>query len=160
VRNRSEIIADPDRRNRAQKAYVERNREKVTASTRRSTIKKRVEIIAIYGGKCVCCGEDRYEFLQFDHKDGGGRQHREEVGSGYKFLLWIQRNNYPKSIQVLCSNCNFARGHYEMCPHERERLNRHGDDFQTRQKGDKERQQNAEIGAVLSFQSDSPTRVM
>ena len=28
-----------------------------------------------------------------------------------------RKNNYPEGFQVLCSNCNFAKGKYGSCPH-------------------------------------------
>lgn len=34
--------------------------------------KTRKQALDHYGGKCECCGETRYEFLQLDHIDGNG----------------------------------------------------------------------------------------
>lgn len=68
--------------------------------------------------KCACCGETTYQFLSIDHIEGGGNEHRRAVG---KLYLWLRRNNFPEGFQVLCYNCNFAKGHYGSCPHEESR---------------------------------------
>ena len=81
-------------------------------------LKIRKQVIEHYGGKCACCGETTLEFLGIDHKRGGGNKHRKALNLyGYNFYLWIIRNNYPKSLQVLCHNCNLAKGFYGVCPH-------------------------------------------
>jgi hypothetical protein len=108
--------------NKASEKHRLANREKVNKASVRCHRERREEIISIYGGKCVCCGESHFEFLQLDHVDGGGAKHRREVGQGYKFLNWLQKMNYPDSIQILCANCNAAKGFYGMCPHKRERI--------------------------------------
>ena len=85
---------------------------------RRYARKIREEVLAHYGGKCACCGEDRYEFMSIDHVKGGGLKHRRELKlSGAKMIFWLKRNNYPEGFQVLCHNCNMALGHYGFCPH-------------------------------------------
>lgn len=160
VRNKAEIVANPMAHLRASAKYRMRNREQTNAATRRSQMKKRLEVLEIYGGECRCCGERRFEFLQFDHIEGNGRRHREAVGSGYKFLLWLQRNSYPKSIQILCSNCNFAKGHYGICPHERERMERNGTQIQTRSESVQKGQSDITTGALPEQIASTSTRVM
>lgn len=79
---------------------------------------KRQKIIQHYGGRCACCGETEFVFLQLDHINGGGNEHRRQIGTGGGVLLqWIINNNYPEGFRVLCANCNsaWARG---WCPHE------------------------------------------
>jgi hypothetical protein len=78
--------------------------------------RQREMVIKNYGNKCVCCGEKNYYFLSIDHINGGGNKHRKEIGGN--FYGWLIRNKFPKGFQVLCYNCNFAKGHYEKCPHE------------------------------------------
>jgi hypothetical protein len=78
---------------------------------------------AAYGGYvCLCCGETQHAFLSLDHVNGDGRQHRKEVGgcgSGSRLYLWLKRHGYPAGMfQVLCMNCNFAKGHFGVCPHQ------------------------------------------
>lgn len=79
----------------------------------------RVETLDHYGRVCVCCGETREEFLSVDHVNGGGRQHVKEVGILYR---WLKKHHWPTAgFRVLCMNCNFSRGRYGYCPHDRER---------------------------------------
>jgi len=65
---------------------------------------------------CKCCGEKTYEFLSLDHIKGGGNQHRKKLGSKYIFSQLIS-DGLPKGYQVLCHNCNLAKGFYGICPH-------------------------------------------
>lgn len=79
-------------------------------------------VFSYYGGYvCVCCGENHKEFLQLDHIAGGGREHRETIGVGTKFWLWLINNDFPDGFRVLCANCNWGRRNGGICPHERER---------------------------------------
>jgi hypothetical protein len=71
---------------------------------------------------CQCCGEAHLEFLSLDHVNNDGNTHRREIGAGGTALYrWAKKNSYPPSLQVLCSNCNWAKARYGECPHERER---------------------------------------
>lgn len=82
---------------------------------------RRRKVIEHYGGRCECCGVEQYEFLVLDHVNGGGSQHRKGTGMrGAGMIGWIIRNGYPDDFQVLCWNCNQARGYYGRCPHEAE----------------------------------------
>lgn len=70
---------------------------------------------------CNCCGEKELKFLSIDHINGGGNQHRKKLGykdgKGGNIYHWLNRNNFPEGFQVLCHNCNMAKGFYGMCPH-------------------------------------------
>ena len=83
-----------------------------------------------YGGAvCKCCGETGLDFLSIDHVNGDGAAHREEIAghrrstsktfAGHQMYRWLRLHNYPPGFQVLCMNCNFAKGHFGQCPHER-----------------------------------------
>ncbi len=78
----------------------------------------RMEVILSYGSECACCGEARYEFLTIDHVNGGGTQQRRELGnSSMAIARWLKKNNYPEGYQILCFNCNCAKGASGYCPH-------------------------------------------
>ena len=78
----------------------------------------RLEVLAHYGGKCACCGENKIEFLALDHINGGGAQHRKELGLwGLPYYRWVRDNQYPDIHRVLCHNCNSSMGSYGYCPH-------------------------------------------
>ena len=73
----------------------------------------KLEMIDAYGGKCRICGESNWEFLCIDHINGGGKQHRKELGlyRGYAFYKWLKKQGYPvQDYQLLCFNCNGAKG--------------------------------------------------
>lgn len=78
--------------------------------------KIRLEVLEHYGGLCVCCGETQIEFLSLDHKDNNGNAHRREVGRR-NIAEWARQHAYPDFLQVLCHNCNLAKGFYGNCPH-------------------------------------------
>jgi hypothetical protein len=79
---------------------------------------RRLRVIEEYGGACACCGEDTFLFLAIDHKNGGGEKHRAKVGQGSHMVDWVIKNNFPDDFQILCHNCNQARGYYGTCPHQ------------------------------------------
>ncbi len=93
------LLSDVERKNRLQ------------ALTRRCTV------IDNYGGACVCCGESRYIFLTIDHIN------YHDGLSDWQLYRHLIKNNFPTdNYQLLCYNCNCARGHYGsdgICPHKK-----------------------------------------
>jgi hypothetical protein len=69
---------------------------------------------------CNCCGQKNHiDFLALDHIAGKRQMDSEteltKIGYSSKMIgrelnTWIIKNNFPKGFQVLCSNCNFAKG--------------------------------------------------
>jgi len=81
----------------------------------------REQVVKGYGHRCKCCGEDRYEFLQIDHVNGDGwvkRQAGEDLTT-QQICRKIIRLNFPPDYQILCASCNWSRGVYGYCPHQR-----------------------------------------
>lgn len=81
---------------------------------------KRLKALEAYGNKCNCCGEPNLDFLTFDHVNNDGYKRRPRNGyNGTNIYYWLADNNYPKSIQVLCYNCNCGRARRKdkICPH-------------------------------------------
>lgn len=98
-----------DKHKKYRERYNENSRE------RRGLAKKFV--IAYYSdGKncCNCCGQNIYEFLSVDHVNGGGYKHR--LGVSGDFYWWLVRQLFPDGFQILCFNCNCARGFSGRCP--------------------------------------------
>ena len=97
------------------------NREKQIIRGREKRWKRKLKVIEEYGGKCVCCGETEVKFLSIDHINGGGSEERKNGlhgRNGSEFYIWLIKNNYPKdNYQILCFNCNCAKGFYGKCPH-------------------------------------------
>ena len=80
---------------------------------------------------CNCCGENSHvDFLTIDHIAGKNQMDSEPklIKLGYSSKLkgkglinWIIENNYPKGFQILCHNCNVAKGligNGNICTHE------------------------------------------
>lgn len=59
--------------------------------------------------QCARCGIADLDVLCIDHINGGGKQHRKEVGHGILFYRWLVKNDYPLGYQVLCFNCNMKK---------------------------------------------------
>lgn len=101
------------------KRWPERRKKQFHLAALRRNVKLKEQIIAAYGGKCECCGENKREFLTIDHIGGWGRKHRREIGnSGTAIKLWLVRNKFPEGFRILCWNCNCSRGQVGYCPHE------------------------------------------
>ena len=85
----------------------------------------KMQCLIAYGGsppKCACCGEKEPQFLSLDHKKGDGAKHRKEIGGSTALYCWLIRKKFPKKVmlQVLCYNCNCAKGFFGTCPHKNE----------------------------------------
>jgi hypothetical protein len=79
----------------------------------------RRKVIMGYGGRCNCCGEDEYLFLELDHVNNDGAKERGKNRSTTSmFLLRIIKDGFPDCYQVLCSNCNQGKVlNHGVCPH-------------------------------------------
>lgn len=105
---------DCNGRNRDCKVCV-RAKTQVEAVAYRSRIKARV--MAAYGNACACCGEAEPDFLSIDHIAGRkAHGHSREI-KGDRLYREIVREDFPDTYQVLCHNCNFAKGMRGECPH-------------------------------------------
>jgi hypothetical protein len=98
--------------------HNDRHGKKYYALHRQRILTIRKEVIEHYGGQCACCGETRYEFLALDHKDGLGAEHRTNTGlsGGSRTVVWAKNNGFPDIFQILCHNCNTAKGRKPFCP--------------------------------------------
>ena len=89
------------------------------AKARTKYVVARMAAIHYYGDKCACCGEENEVFLQFDHINNDGAEHRrlDKVASN-NMGVWLRRHGYPDWIRLLCANCNVARKTHGICPHD------------------------------------------
>ena len=127
---------DSDPKNRLRKKKYAHSPNRLA---RRKTVRdeRRLEVLQYYSKRlsksnipcCRCCGEKSHvDFLAIDHIAGRKEMDSEPelVKLGYSsskivdsLQYWIKKNNFPKGFQVLCHNCNIAKGHYGECPHEK-----------------------------------------
>ncbi len=81
----------------------------------------KINVVAHYSKNknvCSCCGESEIDFLTIDHINNDGAEHRRLI-KRRNIYSWLITNNYPDNFQILCMNCNFAKGHRQdkTCPH-------------------------------------------
>src|ERR1035437_1636836 len=99
------------------KEYRQRNHNTYTERDKQRSKDLRLKALHRYGGtipKCKCCGEATQEFLAFDHIDG---KQREKHHKGVSWYRMLSTEPIDPNIQVLCHNCNLAKGFYGQCPH-------------------------------------------
>ena len=102
--------------------YYQENKEKIKKDAQNLKLK----VFNYYCNneiKCNCCGEKHIEFLTIDHIDCGKLIHGKNKkpnnhNSGTPFYRWLVSNNFPDGYQVLCYNCNCAKGFFGWCPHD------------------------------------------
>jgi hypothetical protein len=81
----------------------------------------RYEALAHYSGgalRCACCGECGLKFLALDHINGEGPRMPGDRPGGNAFYDWLKREGFPPGLQVLCHNCNCAKGRIRECLHQ------------------------------------------
>lgn len=103
--------------------YQVQNRERIAASQKARDVAFKAQAVRAYGGKCACCGETEIAFLTFDHVNDDGAEHRKS-GKMYRrhMARWAALNGYPKTLQLLCANCNMAKQFTPSgCPHQANR---------------------------------------
>ena len=112
--------ADKEKLKIKQKEYRIKNRDKL----KEKSILFRKEFLTIYSDNkepyCKCCNEKEIKFLSLDHIYGGGTKERKLIAckGGNSFYWYLKKLGYPEDYQVLCHNCNMAKGLYGKCPHE------------------------------------------
>ena len=100
-----------------------RLREKRNEDLKKKSRKYRQEFLDAYGRVCTCCGETNEEFLTAEHlPNRWGRElkamHEKGKATGTYVYRLLKKLNWPKrGITVLCINCNYSRGMYGYCPH-------------------------------------------
>jgi len=101
--------------------YRALNRDKHRKDSQERHLRIKLETLQAYGGPiCKCCGETMLETLSIDHIHNGKGNPAKRNGDRSNFYCWLRRNNYPQGdYQVLCLQCNFLKGIYGSCPHQK-----------------------------------------
>lgn len=119
------ISENPDKKEKRYEAVREFQKEwikkpEVDTKRREWRWKLKTDCITAYSNgtnTCKCCGENELKFLTLDHIEGGGNKDRKIRGSGLGFYSLLRKTGYPSGLQVLCFNCNCAKGFFGTCPH-------------------------------------------
>ena len=103
--------------------WAKENKEKRRVIGRTWRWRIRMEMIEAYGGACTCCGEIQPEFLSIDHiRNDGYTKRLKGEPSGAALYKVLRDKGWPRDeYQLLCMNCNFAKGHFGECPHKKPR---------------------------------------
>lgn len=123
---------NPEKYRKATLDYYRRNKDKIRAQhriylqTHKDELKEKFlalkrEVISHYSKgspKCVCCSECEPVFLTIDHIRGRKAEGHGKGFSGHRLRLWLKKNMYPPGYQVMCLNCNAAKGDKSRCPHQ------------------------------------------
>jgi len=142
-RDRPEVKAKAKERNQKPenkaKKKEQSQRPEVKAKRKGIRYEKRLKILQYYSNSlsnsdipcCRCCGLNSHvDFLAIDHIAGRKEMDSEPklIKLGYSSKLlgqvlqkFIIENNFPDGFQILCQNCNFAKGminNNNICPHE------------------------------------------
>jgi len=97
----------------------EYNTEHKKAAEKLRHYMSRKKVLDAYGNKCICCGETEIKFLSIDHIDGRKKLNPiEKKLKGANLYRWLIAHKFPKGFQILCYNCNCAKGFYGVCPHQ------------------------------------------
>jgi hypothetical protein len=78
-------------------------------------------VLAAYGGKCYCCGEDNAMFLTIDHiNNDGGEQRRINQHFRNIFVALTTKPVDLNTYRVACFSCNCGRqvNNGTVCPHQ------------------------------------------
>lgn len=100
------------------------NRERIRERNKTLNRQRKMIVLSHYGGtppSCACCGERGVDFLTLDHVHGRGKAHRRELGrTGNALYQYLVSHDFPTDVefQVLCFNCNCAKGFVGKCPHQ------------------------------------------
>jgi hypothetical protein len=133
------VVQTDEERKAKRKEYNSRPEVKAKKSTHeyKAYLKKyqkkddgqRLKILQVYSKRlsnsdipcCNCCGlNDHLDFLALDHIIGKKQMDSipELVAIGYssqmgtkELFSWIIDNDFPDGFQILCHNCNFAKGY-------------------------------------------------
>lgn len=113
--------ADPEKYRARVKAWATANPERLRAYRHERRDRLRAICLNHYSGgtlACSCCGERTNEFLTMDHVNGRKAHGHAKTFGGVHLHMWLINNGFPPGFDVLCMNCNLAKGIYGQCPHQ------------------------------------------
>lgn len=97
-------------------AYYLAHKEQIDAYSEELRWKRKCQAVDILGGICIGCGNSDARVLQFDHINGNGNKHRQEIGlsGGSASSRWVLNNpeEAKSTLQLLCANCHALKTGY------------------------------------------------
>jgi len=108
--------ANRERERRKAAAYHQANKARLNGqiTARRRTM--RGQIMERLGGACRCCGETTPVFLTIDHVQNDGAKVR-KMRRHLVYKIILDEGCPADRYQILCWNCNAAKGMLGRCPH-------------------------------------------
>lgn len=105
---------------------IENKKDKKRRTNRETARRNRIKVLQHYSSQipfCACCNENEIKFLCLDHINNDGYRHRKngKRAAGTELYRLVMKNKFPLDFQVLCHNCNSAKGYYGECPHKASR---------------------------------------
>ena len=105
-----------------EKEKVKPHTVKYRKSTKKSRYDLKLEVFSTLSNgkpKCTCCGYKKIDGLSVDHIHGRKNTKHLEGLSSDALYRYVKKEGYPSEYQVLCLNCNAAKGHHKICPHQK-----------------------------------------
>ena len=85
----------------------------------RDSANLKLRMLAALGWKCACCGEDHPQLLTLDHVNNDGAALKKAGETARGSHIRANEEGWPREkYQLLCWNCNAAKGRYGICPHQ------------------------------------------
>jgi 5-methylcytosine-specific restriction endonuclease McrA len=112
-----DILPESDRGIKQTHLTKEEYKKRELVLRRIQVIKKRLEMIQAYGGKCISCNETHPLFLTLDHINNNGSC--EPTSAGTDFYQHLKSFGYPGNgtqLQLLCHNCNAKKEYSDIRP--------------------------------------------
>lgn len=85
-----------------------------------NNLKTKLEVFKIFNSKCNCCGESNFSKLTIDHIKGRDINSQDYNKTGIQLYYWLLNQSISfvkENYQLLCFNCNCAKGYHGFCPH-------------------------------------------
>jgi hypothetical protein len=89
-------------KNEYSRVYYKRTKHVRDAYCRAWRNQARKDLLIQHGGKCVHCGIDNLDVLDFDHINNDGHK------DSRKNIIFLVKQD-PSRFQVLCKNCNWLK---------------------------------------------------
>jgi hypothetical protein len=97
---------------KSRRKYIAANWPKVRAQRREQRLRRRLKVLAFFGGKCCRCGFSDWRALQIDHINGDGMEERwcrKELVMRLDPMIAADPDGCRARYQCLCANCNWIK---------------------------------------------------